>query len=187
MHTMYPLTSSYHWYIAITTMWATYIYVIHTVLAYRTSSACHDVLVPGSGGFPISALPTSLSGEPAEGPALLRHVRTKRNLHVHVHVMCWCTCVIGVYLPWPFLHAKLEFPLFIRGYRDTCLALYCLIRPTTTELPQWIEHWSGECMQWRGFKSHLGQLTFSEEKVSHLRWCCCVSLHCLMRLNYLIM
>ena len=25
---------------------------------------------------------------------------------------------------------------FIRWYRDTCLALYCQIRPTTTELPQ---------------------------------------------------
>ena len=32
------------------------------------------------------------------------------------------------------IHAKSEFPLFIRWYRDICLALNCLIRPTTTEL-----------------------------------------------------
>ena len=47
----------------------------------------------------------------------LLHVYT---LHVHSPT---CTC-------------KLEFPLRIRWYRDTCLALYCLIRPTTTELPR---------------------------------------------------
>jgi len=45
-----------------------------------------------------------------------------RHVHVHVHVHVHATC-------------KLEFPLFIMWYRDICLALYCLIRPTTTELP----------------------------------------------------
>ena len=48
------------------------------------------------------------------------------SIHVHVH---------GNY-PGFLLHAKLEFLLFITWYRDTCLALYCLIRPTTTELPR---------------------------------------------------
>ena len=42
--------------------------------------------------------------------------------------------------------------LFIRWYGDTCFGLYCLIQPTTVELPE---------KRWCGFESHLGQLTFS--------------------------
>ena len=119
---------------------------------------------------------------------LLRpHKSTDTHVHVHVYrhtfmythfaftcmqMHCICTvhaCAYDVYMwrhwwfnyPSLFLHAKLEFPLFIRWYRDTCLALYCLIRP-------------------------LGQLTFSlkrrESEPSQVVVLCCLALHIVSRL-----
>ena len=54
---------------------------------------------------------------------------SRRASPAHPAQKCRLDCTV-------YVHAKLEFPLFIRWYRDTCLALHCLIRPTTTELPR---------------------------------------------------
>ena len=70
---------------------------------------------------------------------------------------------------------------------DTHLALYmyCLLRPTTTELPQYLSGYStGLEKQCCGFESHLGQLAYclKRRESDHLSWCTCscVALLCLM-------
>ena len=67
--------------------------------------------------------------------ACILHVHVHVPVHVHMYMHHSCVCVHAFNYPSLLLHAKLEFPLFIWGYRDTCLALHCLIRPTTTKVP----------------------------------------------------
>ena len=120
----------------------------------------------------VSLFPFGVSYTPpsTKGPIMCAHVQ-----YVGPGKQATCTRAVRV-------------PLFIRSIEIFALPCIAYFDPQPPSCLSSLVHWSREYSDVASNPTWGSSLSlWKGEKVSHLSWCCCVVLPCLMCLNYLIM